>query len=290
MKKVAFVLLILLIVITSIFFYKDAYNINSIVYNYPSDRQDTSALFFYPQSEYLIEINDLKQRQFQCNIWLKDFNFFYLNREKSFFDSTKFGNLLLRSYIFDSTLKYPNKIDWIVTFLENKEGSYCYEIPSFIETLPSKSVSWTPNIETSIFYPFDYYKFHLDFEEQASYIGMVTNISPEKITVNCKAPNFIITKNGLGDFELSRSWTFKTIAIVFLVLISFYTIYLWSNKSKTDVLAQSIGLFTGVWSIRTIISTNAPVFPTIIDYFTLLIFIALGTLLIFKTVDKKSDT
>lgn len=288
MKTLAFVLLILLIGTTSFFFFKDIRNNNELIYSYPTDKQDT--IFCFPKTEYLIDINDFKQRQFQCNIWLKELSFPCIDRKKSYFDSARFEGLLLRSYIFDSSLKYPNKVDWVATFLENKEGKYCYELPPLIETVPSKTILWTPNTETSIFYPFDSYKFHLNFEEQASYTGIGTNTAPEKITINCKAPNFILTKQSLNDFNLTRSWTFKIIALVFVILVSFYSIYLWSSKSKTDVLAQCIGLFTGVWSIRTIISTNAPIFPTIIDYFTLIVFVALGTLLIFKTVEKKNGT
>ncbi|WP_194972540.1 hypothetical protein [Aquiflexum lacus] len=287
MRKFAFILLILLIGTTSFFFFKDIQNDNEQTYNYPADEQDT--LFCFPKTEYLIDINDFKQRQFQCNIWLKDLSFPCLDREKSYIDSARFGSLLLRSYIFDSSIEYSNKVDWIATFLENKEGEYVYKLPPLIETVTSKTILWTPNKETSIFYPFDSYKFHLSFEEQASYSGIVTNIDPEKITITCKVPNFIITKDSGYDFNLSRSWTFKIITLVFVILVSFYTIYLWSKKSKTDVLAQSIGLFTGVWSIRTIISSDAPIFPTVIDYFTLIVFVALGTLLIFKTVEKNTS-
>ena len=285
MKTTAFLLLILLIATTSFFFFKDTTGKREFVYDFPTDKQDT--IFCFPKTEYLLEINDFKQRQFQCNVWLKDLSFPCLDREKSYFDSARFESLLLRSYILDTSLEYPNKVDWVATFLENKVNKYCYELPPVVETAPSKTILWTANKETSTFYPFDSYKFHLNFEEQASYTGIGTNTAPEKITISCKAPNFVIRKKFPNDFELRRSWTFKIIAIVFVTLVSFYTIYLWSKKSKADVLAQSIGLFTGVWSIRTIISTNAPVFPTVIDYFTLIIFIALGTLMIFKSVEKK---
>lgn len=288
MKTAAFILLILLILTTSFFFYKDTNNTAELVYNYHADEQDT--MFCYPKSEYLVVINDFKQRQFQCNIWLKHLSFPCLEKANSIFDSTKFESLLLRSYISDSTLNHPYKVDWVTSFLENKESEYTYKLPAFVETAASKTILWTPNKEASIFYPFDSYQFQLDFEEQASYTGILTNTAPEKITVSCKTPNFVIATKGSNNFQLSRSWTFKIFSIVFVILVSFYTIYLWSNKSKTDVLPESIGLFTGVWSIRTIISTDAPVFPTVVDYFTLIIFVALGTLLILKSVERRSGT
>ena len=284
LKKIILFILILFISIITFIFYNDVHKTDRLVFNNPSDEPDS--MFFFPNTEYLIEIDGFKQRQFQCNIWLKSLSFEYLDEEKACYDSAKFESLLLRSYITDATSYYSYQLDWISIFLENIEKNYCYKIPPYIERISSKNITWTPNIETSIYYPFDSYKFHLNLEEQSTYTSVVTNISPEKVTIVCKLNNFCIVKKGINEFILKRLWTFKLITIIFILLIIFYTIYLWISKSTINILTQSIGLFVGVWSIRTIICTNAPVFPTVIDYFTLVIFITLGTLLIYKSIEK----
>jgi hypothetical protein len=290
MKKSALIILAVMIVIITYFFYKDSSNEKEIEFEFASDiHQDT--IFLRPYSEYAIELIDLRQRQIQSNVWLKNLYFSYSDNEKNYSDTSKFVSLTLRSYLLNKSNKSHKiyKIDWVNTFLENHKGEQCRVLGNYVEASPFRTMLWTPNKANSIFFPFDSYQFNLEFEEQAEYDGVITNISPEKISIDCKIPNFSIQKISDTQFILTRSWTFRIITIIFIILILFYTAYLWVNKSKADILTQSIGLFTGVWSIRTIVSTNAPIFPTIIDYFTLLIFIALGLLLIIKSIEKDKD-
>jgi len=277
----------LLVVITTTCFYHDSRHEKEMTFEFKSDAPDTS--FFFPVSEYLIELNELKQRQVQSTVWLKDLKFPHDEKDQDRVDSLHFESLLLRSYIVDTNLHNPYKVDWVISYLETMRGEYCYKVPPAVENIKPATIMWTPNRESAIFYPFDRYEIKLNLEEQVSYDGAVTNTSPEKIMVHCKVPNFLINKKGDATFILSRPYTFKMMSIVFLLLVTFYIIYLWTKKSRNDILPQCIGLFTGVWSIRSIISTNAPVFPTVIDYFTLLIFMALGTLLFFHTVYSHDD-
>lgn len=61
------------------------------------------------------------------------------------------------------------------------------------------------------------------------------------------------------------------LAVFLLAVLLGILVFLTTIRSNTQLLPSILGYVAGVWGIRSIISTSAPLFPTVTDYVALVL-------------------
>jgi hypothetical protein len=97
------------------------------------------------------------------------------------------------------------------------------------------------------------------------------------------------------SFVLVREQFLRLFTIYIYSLAFIFLIYIGFRRNTQELLLQSLGYFAALWGIRNIISGKVEIFPTIIDYltlilFTLLLLIIIGRLLQEYYEKEKAET
>ena len=103
-------------------------------------------------------------------------------------------------------------------------------------------------------------KHELTFQKEAAASSPVT---PNSFSFTLVRDNFL------------RMFTVYIYAVAFVFLI-----YIGFRRTIQELLAQSLGYFAALWGIRNIIAGKVEVFPTLIDYLTLMLFTMLVVIII----------
>lgn len=237
----------------------------------------------FPVSEYLIEIGELKGvDHFESAIRLNDLQFLHPDGKQygSLPNETpcELSQILLRFYkntSETSSAGYPEVVD---TVLEPFAGPAvrCFGLRGdTLKRRPSIKYGWAVVHGTPERYPFDEYTLRLEPEEQVDYTGTVTNSPPELIKVTANDPRYNISSfavdKGVALVTLRRSSFLRVLALFLLAVLLGFVVYLTTIKSNTQLLPSILGYVAGVWGIRSIISTSAPLFPTVTDYVALVL-------------------
>ncbi len=278
---------VLSLMITTIFIVdvnRSRNNIHTIYF----DEDDPGEEFAYPVSEYEIEINEpIGLVGFSCDIWIKSLGFKKQGRFLDSDDDCYVTDIVLRSYQINPDKR--NKIDWSTVIYENERNKQeCYSIGAIVEKMPPQNVRWSFSESSPELFPFDTYEFDLKFEEETEYTGVLTNKQPEQITIKLNHPNFNITSVSPDKIILRRKYFLQFVTLFFLALVVVFTYYLFRQKTLADFYPKIIGLFVGIWGVRSILVTDAPVFPTVVDYFTLGAMILIAGIIIDKQMKNKT--
>jgi len=145
-----------------------------------------------------------------------------------------------------------------------------------------------------VLYPFDRYKSEFGIwvlnaskqEPKAVSIKVTTKVHEylpgfyitdvkDMLTFQKEAEDFdelgIIPKNTFS-FTLVRGKFIRLFTVYIYTIAFIFLIYIGFRRSTNELLIQSMGYFAALWGIRNIISGKIEIFPTIIDYLTLILF------------------
>jgi hypothetical protein len=151
------------------------------------------------------------------------------------------------------------------------------------------------------FYPFDSYKAEFGIlllnvfkqEQRAVPIKVTTivedylpgfHMADTKDALTFQKEAEASTKEILPDntfsFVLVREQFLRLFTIYIYSLAFIFLIYIGFRRNTQELLLQSLGYFAALWGIRNIISGKVEIFPTIIDYLTLILFTLLVLIII----------
>jgi hypothetical protein len=82
------------------------------------------------------------------------------------------------------------------------------------------------------------------------------------------------------SFKLMREKFIRLFTLYIYSIAFIFLIYIGFRRSIQELLIQSLGYFAALWGIRNIISGKVEIFPTIIDYLTLILFTMLVLIII----------
>lgn len=242
----------------------------------------------YPTSTYDIDVGELKAvNQFNSKIKFSDFAFLGIDNHEPRSDEREIRDIRLRFYF--SSLANDRKapvVDSVVPIID-KPINY-RELD--LENRPPKDFVWTASENSAVFYPFDRYVLGLHVEEQVDTPGAVTNTPPESFNVRLTNPRFIASKVvrssagslDVGFIVLKRPWLLRILAVCLLIVSLVFVSFLFTLKTPKEFLPGSLGYIAGVWGMRNIISTDAPVFPTITDYLAMVLLGMVALLIVVK--------
>ena len=252
---------------------------------------ETHVLGIYPESSYEIELTSmLSHREFEANVRLTDLYFLDISgqrRDSEIPESCVVSNLTLRFY--DSLVhKKKRTIDAHVSIID--EPVPCVDVHDDTGSESRIPFFWTPSYSTPALYPFDKYQFCVDIEENIKFPGTVGNAQPEFLTIQCSDHSFVLKQaeplNGQNRIILTRPLIFRLLSIILVLIIVAFTVSLRSFKDLPVKLLANIG---AIWGVRSIVSAGAPVFPTLIDYFSMLAIVAVFTFTIKSSNRKQSQ-
>jgi hypothetical protein len=136
------------------------------------------------------------------------------------------------------------------------------------------------------FYPFDGYEVSLNcayytypgwFEPDTIALRSMTNL----IFLN---PRYEMTEVGREGFRMriGRLRIQQFLAATLILIEILFLLYLLTVVDLQELLRAALGYLVGLFIIREILATRAPMFPTIIDYGTLFLFCVAFFLMLFK--------
>ena len=244
----------------------------------------------YPVSTYDIDIGELKAvNQFSSKIKLSNLHFLRGDNNQPDNTDRQIRDLRLRFYFASTSEDTSNK------FVVDNVVPNIVDVPIMtsaldLEKRPPKDFIWTASENSAAFYPFDRYSLSLLTEEELDTPGAVTNTPPELLKVRLTNPRFTATdfvrssQGGLpiGFVILKRPWLLRILAVCLLVVALVFVSYLFTLKTPKDFLPGTLGYVAGVWGMRNIIATDAPMFPTIIDYVSMILLGIVAILVITK--------
>ena len=136
------------------------------------------------------------------------------------------------------------------------------------------------------FYPFDGYELSFNYTIHGNYgwyepdelkLRSATNL----IFLN---PRYEMTDLGREGFRMRvgrlRLQQFLTMTLILIEIL--FLLYLLTIVNTHELLAKSLGYLLGLFIIRQILVTSAPMFPTFVDYSTLFLFCVVFFLMLFK--------
>jgi hypothetical protein len=113
--------------------------------------------------------------------------------------------------------------------------------------------------------------------------GFYITDAKEKLTfqgVAEKAQKFGVQPQNTFSFRLVRGKFLRLFTVYIYSLAFIFMIYIGFRRSTKEVLGQGLGYFAALWGIRNIISGKVEIFPTMIDYFTLVLFTMLVLIIV----------
>ncbi len=144
----------------------------------------------------------------------------------------------------------------------------------------------------SFFYPFEDYvlNFELDFTkktgEQIPVNLQVKNQIDEAIIVkNCTA-GYSFDKNASDpnsfNFVLKRHRFVRATAVILYSVAFAFLVYIATREETSKVLSNSLGYLAALWGVRAIIIGSAKMFPTVVDFITLGLYVAVVAIVAYK--------
>ena len=149
-----------------------------------------------------------------------------------------------------------------------------------------------PYKSSSFWYPFDHSKLDLliDFQKGESPIPLKVRIDnringlilePCDSQYSVEDANAGITTNRFS-ITLRRHRFVQVIALTFLFIALTFLFYIAKREEKQKVLSSSLGYIAALWGIRQILMGPEKLFPTIVDFLTLGLYITVAIIVFHK--------
>jgi hypothetical protein len=103
-----------------------------------------------------------------------------------------------------------------------------------------------------------------------------SNFIPHLIKLNAQQPN------DPYQVELQRPAILRVLAVIIAILLVAWLIYLIWFANPDEYAGNVVTLFVGVFSIRTSLLSGAPVFPSLIDYCALAVYLSAALVVLVK--------
>lgn len=147
-----------------------------------------------------------------------------------------------------------------------------------------------PYESQSFFYPFEEYivNLRIDLRKGTNRIPLnlqVTNYIDELILDPCiDHYSFEKAATGVNTFSirLRRHRFVRAIAVILYSVALLFLFYISTREETSKVLSNSLGYIAALWGIRQIIVGYARLFPTIIDFATLALYVAVIAIVAYK--------
>lgn len=178
----------------------------------------------------------------------------------------------------------PTRFSWDPRIAPRPQGQTGEATRSLEGSLPYKS--------SSFWYPFDHSQLDLLIDLQKSEIQ-----TPIRVQVENKINGLVlqpcdshysrddasagITTNRFS-IVLRRHRFVQVIAVTFLVIAVTFLFYIAKREDKTKVLSSSLGYIAALWGIRQILMGSEKLFPTIVDFLTLGLYITVAIIVFHK--------
>jgi hypothetical protein len=149
-----------------------------------------------------------------------------------------------------------------------------------------------PYKSSSFWYPFDHSELDLliDFQKGGNQIPLRVHIDNKingLVLEPCDSHYSVedaiagITTNRFS-ITLRRHRFVQVIALTFLVVAFTFLFYIAMREEKSKVLSSSLGYIAALWGIRQILMGSEKLFPTIVDFLTLGLYIAVAIIVFHK--------
>lgn len=148
----------------------------------------------------------------------------------------------------------------------------------------------SPYSSADFFYPFENYEFnlHIDYQKNGNDVPLdlqVRNKINELILEPCSHhysfTNAATDVNGFS-VRLRRHRFVKATAAVLYSVAFVFLLHIARREDLSTVLSNSLGYMAALWGIREIIIGNSKLFPTIVDFVTLGLYIAVVAIVAYK--------
>lgn len=147
-----------------------------------------------------------------------------------------------------------------------------------------------PYSSKDFWYPFESYTVdvHMDYQKNGNDVPLdlqVRNNINELILEPCSAhysfENLATDVNGFSVRLRRHRFVKATAGILYSVALVFL-LYIAKREEQSKVLSNSLGYMAALWGIRQIIIGNSKLFPTIVDFITLGLYIAVVAIVAYK--------
>lgn len=259
------------------------------------DEFEASQSGVYPITTYDITVSEFKgANRFESKVKLSNLDFERPKGNTVEVPDPVLYDIFLRFYFASPSQKQSeSRVDAEVSITDGKPIKLDDIDSAYVEHISPRDFVWTASESSASLYPFDSYVLSLNTEEEAEYTGVIgTNSAPEKLRVMVINPRLVSSftvNNGIGFVHLRRPWLLRMLAIFLYAVLIAFVYYLFTLKSLKQFLPSALGYVAGIWGIRSIISTDAPTFPTITDYASLILLGVVEWIVAWKLIFSKEE-
>jgi hypothetical protein len=163
-------------------------------------------------------------------------------------------------------------------------------------TSPATTRPWTsanlPYTSQSFFYPFEDYVLNIqvdfkrkDGQEFPLNLAIENRIDEAIIIKRCE-PGYSFDKNVTDsnsfNLILKRHRFVRATAVILYIIAVAFLFYIATREETSKVLTNSLGYIAALWGIRGIIVGSSKLFPTIIDFVTLILYVTVFIIVAYK--------
>lgn len=144
----------------------------------------------------------------------------------------------------------------------------------------------------SFFYPFEDYvlNIQIDFEKKSSTamplnLKVINQIDEAVIVKKCAAGYSFDSSapdSNSFNFVLKRHRFVRLTALILYSVAFVFLIFIATREETSKVLTNSLGYLAALWGVRAIIIGSVKLFPTVIDFTTLGLYVAVFAIVIYK--------
>jgi hypothetical protein len=149
-----------------------------------------------------------------------------------------------------------------------------------------------PYTSRSLEYPFEDYILNIQVDlrgkndtEKPLSVLVVNEIDEAIILKDC-GPGYSFDNNSPDlnsfNFLLKRHRFLRAMAIILYLVASIFLIYIATLEETAKVMANCLGYIAALWGIRSIIIGSAKLFPTMIDFLTLALYLLVVIIIFYK--------
>ena len=162
-----------------------------------------------------------------------------------------------------------------------------------VDTGNSSNQPWKINLWYSshpFWYPFEEYLMNvkIDFRKNGNVVPLnltaVDRVDQATIAKCTQGYSFESTASDPNGFTLilRRHLFIRFTAMILYSVAVLFLVYIWKRENANQVFASSLGYLVALWGIRGVIVGPTNLFPTIIDFLTLVLYLAVVAILIHR--------
>jgi hypothetical protein len=143
----------------------------------------------------------------------------------------------------------------------------------------------------SFFYPFENYvlNIQIDFEKKSVpallNLKVINQIDEAVIVKKCVAGYSFdgsVPDPNSFNFVLKRHRFVRLTALILYSVAFVFLVFIATREETSKVLTNSLGYLAALWGVRAIIIGSVKLFPTVIDFMTLGLYVAVFSIIIYK--------